>query len=663
MVRAKLPNLLRPFHFADLSLSLVSSCGPFKNILLEGSPLAADTKQVLYASMAATEPNRHDYTVGVICALPKELAAMDIMLDVEHLSPGSLPGDTNNYSLGVIAGHNVVIACLPAGHTGTVSAATASTHLRSSYPRVSVLLMVGIAGGVPSKANDVRLGDVVVSQPSGTSGGVIQYDFGKTLQGGTFQRTGQLPSPSSRVLSAVASLKAKHMKHGQNLSAVMKAAAQKYPNMSRYCRYPGAALDQLFQAEYEHRSLEGPPSNPNVHCSACDKNYLVHRSARTTSEPSIHYGTIASGNQVMKDGLTRDKIAAENDLLCFEMEAAGLMQDRCLVIRGICDYADSHKNKDWQEYAAIAAAAFTKDLLKVFPVQSLQNTQKKGPKIGGQSLILKDPWQVQLSDENSIWTALVNGISDYDREKSHRRLSIKRLTGTGEWLLVHPKVIDWSQGTFNNSLWCSGGVGAGKTMLCTKLVDYMKSMSTSTGKMLIYFYCETSNPKTTQAKCLFRSLIQQILHYLWRSKRRCPKHIMDDIESLFRPSGLEPDLDDLTSVFSKLFFMVPEATYLIDGLDELNSTDVVETLSTLHRLFKDASTQKLFLASRDELGVNLRPALSQHLHILPKATEEDINHYIDCEVSRKAVEERVITDSQDLMDKIKHDLQKGACGM
>lgn len=79
--------------------------------------------------------------------------------------------------------------------------------------------------------------------------------------------------------------------------------------------------------------------------------------------PAIHYGSIASGNQLMKDALVRDRYAGQG-VLCFEMEAAGLMNHfPCLVIRGICDYADSHKNKEWQGYAAMAAAAYAKDLL------------------------------------------------------------------------------------------------------------------------------------------------------------------------------------------------------------------------------------------------------------------------------------------------------------
>jgi len=99
-----------------------------------------------------------------------------------------------------------------------------------------------------------------------------------------------------------------------------------------------------------------------------DTSKLILRPERTEGEdnPAIHYGLIASANQLMKNALVRDKLAAEMDVLCFEMEAAGLMNHfPCLVIRGICDY--SHNNKEWQGYAAMAAAAYTKDLCRIQP--------------------------------------------------------------------------------------------------------------------------------------------------------------------------------------------------------------------------------------------------------------------------------------------------------
>ncbi|KAI9037125.1 uncharacterized protein KD926_000842 [Aspergillus affinis] len=101
---------------------------------------------------------------------------------------------------------------------------------------------------------------------------------------------------------------------------------------------------------------------------------LVDRKARVTDEPVTHYGLIASGNQVIKDAKKRDFLAQSMDILCFEMEAAGLVdQLPCLVIRGICDYCDSHKHKGWQGYAALTAAAYTKELLSVAPLAVTQS--------------------------------------------------------------------------------------------------------------------------------------------------------------------------------------------------------------------------------------------------------------------------------------------------
>jgi len=80
----------------------------------------------------------------------------------------------------------------------------------------------------------------------------------------------------------------------------------------------------------------------------------------------VHYGSIASSNQVIKNAAFRDKLNRDlgGQILCVEMEAAGLMDNfPCIVTQGICDYADSHKNKSWQEHAAAVAAAFAKELL------------------------------------------------------------------------------------------------------------------------------------------------------------------------------------------------------------------------------------------------------------------------------------------------------------
>ncbi|KAJ5987943.1 hypothetical protein N7481_003153 [Penicillium waksmanii] len=311
--------------------------------------------------------SHQDYTVGWICALPLEMAAAKLMLDAIHPSLSQPLTDKNTYILGDIGSHNVVIACLPGGSYGNVSAAMVATQLLSTFHSIRFGLMVGIGGGVPSKKADIRLGDIVVSQPTDTSGGVIQYDLGKAFTGGQFQRTGMLNRPPEILLTTLATLQAHHLTEDSRvLEFACDASSKMKPNKAKSFTRP-AEEDCLYQAEYEHKTSDT--------CASCDRSKLVPRLPRDHEEPIIHYGLVASANQVVKDARRRDQLAHDLGVYCVEMEAAGLMNGfPCLVIRGICDYSDSHKNKEWQGYAAAMAAAYAKELLLVVPTNRIDST-------------------------------------------------------------------------------------------------------------------------------------------------------------------------------------------------------------------------------------------------------------------------------------------------
>lgn len=265
----------------------------------------------------------------------------------------SLVGIGCTYSPGRIGTHNVVIACPPAGKTGIGSAANIAERMKRTFPSLRFGLMVGIGGGVSSADNDIRLGDVVVSKPDTQYGGVVQYDFERTIKEGRLILTGALNQPPTKLLTAVNKLRSIHT-FGQ------------YGFVQHLSKMPPESLgeqeDRLFEAGYDHVKDED-----NTTCIKCEVGRLKKRHTReNSSRPRIFYGTIACANRFMEHGETRDRIAQQSGVLCFAMEDAELMNDfPCLVIRGICDYADSHKNKKWQPYAAATAAAYTKDLLSV----------------------------------------------------------------------------------------------------------------------------------------------------------------------------------------------------------------------------------------------------------------------------------------------------------
>jgi nucleoside phosphorylase len=305
--------------------------------------------------MSTLTPPRQSYAVGIICALDVEKAAVEAMLTEEHGRVEKAAGDDNAYTFGKIGAHNVVVACLPAGVMGKVSATAVAKDMMRSFP-IKVGLMVGICGGVWSERADVRLGDVVVSQPEGMHGGVVQWDYGKMERDGVFKRTGTLNKPPRPLLNAVQSLKSRHRRKGNELHQSLEKMLSSNPYMVDEYGYPGLEHDDLFEASYGH------PHGDT--CVGCDRSRLCNREPRKDERPLIHYGNIASGDQVVKDAPTRDRIAREEGILCFEMEAAGLMDTfPCMVIRGVCDYADSHKNKRWQSYAAATAACYAKELL------------------------------------------------------------------------------------------------------------------------------------------------------------------------------------------------------------------------------------------------------------------------------------------------------------
>ncbi|KAF5507555.1 Kinesin light chain [Colletotrichum aenigma] len=324
------------------------------------------------------------YTVGWICALSTEFDAAQAFLDEEHEDcPPVAPNDNNNYALGKIGRHNVVIAVLPDGGYGTNAAGAVARDMLHSFPNVRIGLMVGIGGGAPSSKHDVRLGDVVVSSRDGGKGGVFQYDFGKAVQDQdiSFQHTDFLDQPPMLLRTAVSALKSRYKRKGHQLNNAIDEALERWPRLRGEYSRPPPASDRLYRSEIIH------PQTSEGCAKVCsdDPTHIILRAERVehTDDPAIHYGLIASANQLMKNATIRDKLAAEYGVACFEMEAAGLMNHfPCLVIRGICDYSDSHKNKEWQGFAAMVAAAYAKDLLLQIAPTSVETEKPIGEVLG-----------------------------------------------------------------------------------------------------------------------------------------------------------------------------------------------------------------------------------------------------------------------------------------
>ncbi|KAI3570622.1 hypothetical protein IWW34DRAFT_825064 [Fusarium oxysporum f. sp. albedinis] len=470
--------------------------------------------------------NPQDYTVGWICALTIESVAAQAFLDEEHEGPRAVAqNDNNNYALGRIGSHNIVIAVLPDGEYGTAVAAAVARDMLGSFPNIRIGLLVGVGGGAPSPNHDIRLGDIVVSSRDSGKGGVFQYDFGKTIQNQSFQETGFLNQPPTVLRAAVNALKGRYDLKGHRLNNDVDMALKKIKKRKKYSR-PPASSDRLYRADIIH------PPNSSEGCSVVcgdDPFHILARAERDEEDdnPAIHYGLVASANQLMKDALVRDKLAAEKSVLCFEMEAAGLMNHfPCLVIRGICDYSDSHKNKEWQGFAAMAAAASNQHVAEI-----------------------KD-W---LSPPDSSTNA------NHARKLRHE--------GTGEWCLNSAAFREWETGS-RRHLWLYGLPGCGKTVLSTTILDHLMNID---DHIILDFFFDFSDTTKQTVDGMLRSLVFR-LYKLGLSSSR-------ELDGLFKSHHDGKDQPATKTLLGCLHTMMrgPIKIFLVlDALDE--STTRVELL-------------------------------------------------------------------------------------
>ncbi|KAI5460664.1 hypothetical protein BGZ63DRAFT_488662 [Mariannaea sp. PMI_226] len=305
---------------------------------------------------------RLDFEIAIICALVIEADAVRGLFDRDWDDDGppydKAPGDSNAYSAGLLGRHNVVLAYMPG--MGKAKAANVASNCRTSFPNIRLALVVGVCGvvpHVPDTKDEIVLGDVIMSS------GVIQYDLGRWLPEQFVRKNTLLDSlgrPNAEILTLLAKLGSIHdRKRLRDKLAGHLEVLQEEPELK--AEYPGIAHDKLFNATYRHIS-DGKT------CEECGCNGDLirrHRLDQGIPKPVVHAGLIASGDTVMKSGERRDNIARDEGIIGFEMEGAGMWDTfPCLVIKGACDYADSHKTKVWQRYASATAAACTKAFLE-----------------------------------------------------------------------------------------------------------------------------------------------------------------------------------------------------------------------------------------------------------------------------------------------------------
>ncbi|KAF5231869.1 hypothetical protein FAUST_9005 [Fusarium austroamericanum] len=582
------------------------------------------------------------YAIGWIAALPIERAAATALLHDRHDAPEGFDqhqSDTNSYTWGRIGEHNVVIASLPAGVHGITSAATTASNLIHSLPHIRVGLLVGIGGGIarPDEGQDIRLGDIIVSQPDGTTGGVVQYDLGKAKTNGGWERKGSLDKPPPVLLHALASLQAEHEIEPSKVPDLLQAMLEANPGMTRPKRdftYQGAENDRLFDSKYDHVG--------GSNCDKCDSTLEVERDQRESPDPEIHYGIIASGNKLIKDAATRDNLFADtgHQCLCVEMEAAGLM-DRfpCLVIRGICDYADSHKNDRWQRYAAATAAAFAVELLEYVPAAQLEATQKVVEAI--QTLKLKVyslSAPIQSVDYRTALDQLpvAEGASFDSKAEEHNPTC---LPDTREELL---KEIDcWIDNPTSKTIfWLNGMAGTGKSTI-SRTVAHSRS---KLGDLGASFFFKRGEIDRGNLNKVMSTLAYQLAFDI-QGAAIFIKKTLDNNPAIVGKSAREQFQRLIQEPLSEAAAVAKATSPVVVVIDALDECDQEADIRLLINIFAQAKTPlpqlRVFLTSRPELPIRLGFSQVQGsyqdlvLHAIPaQIVKHDIVVFLNAEFEK-----------------------------
>ncbi|KAF2676063.1 purine and uridine phosphorylase [Lentithecium fluviatile CBS 122367] len=429
------------------------------------------------------DPGEYTGTVGCICAFTTEAVSLRAFFNEEH-GPLDVPHkDKNIYSAGRMAGHNLVVATLPFGRYGMSQATSFIGNMVRSFPNLRFCLMVGIGGGVPNP-HDVRLGDVVISALVGRTGGVLQYDHSKAIQNQPFRSTQHLNEPPDFLLSAINKLIQNYELEGHPLQDSIGHVLANRPRLKAIISV------QETRATY--------------FCGTQDSKLAKRLPRAEGGEIELHYGIIASGSSLMKDARTRDRLAKDEEALCFEMEAAGLMNKfLCLVIRGICDYSDSHKNDDWHGYAAMAAAAYAKELLRVLRPSSVEREKQIQAilqDVGQDVKVLKQTYTETRNKQKRH--KILNWLPSHEDTGTHNRLREDRMTGAGKTIIAS---------TITHHLQTLFEPQSYQGTIPIEDAD-AEPLNAFTG--IAYIYCSFRTPETKKIKAFLGSILKQLAGYI-----------------------------------------------------------------------------------------------------------------------------------------------------
>ncbi|KAF3099580.1 hypothetical protein TWF569_004720 [Orbilia oligospora] len=574
-----------------------------------------------------------EITIAIFCALSCESVAVKYALDEEfQCRPKSHPNARKYiYSFGQIGSHKVLIA--RPNQMGKVNAAGLSATISQQFPNIRFALMIGIGAGIPNK-RDIRLGDVAVSIPRENHPGVIEYDFGKLKKDG-FTLKGCLNKPPSILLSADGQLDDDERMNKRPFRKMLRNII-KQPGYER----PNTA-DVLFDPSFHH-------VNEGSDCSGCEassQRIVIARIPRSPwpNEPVVHRGLILSGSIVVKNPKDRDLLCqGHDDAICYEMEAAGIMDEiPCLVVRGISDYADTHKQDAWHCYAAAAAAAYGKAILcRIYgeDVEEMITIKEAMAQIETKVDIINQNLsdlqrEVYNNHRETKHTEILEWVCPGAALSArHSTIVSARQAGTGKWFMTQNAFSRWLIPSKNSSeiLWCYGIPGAGKSTISSVVIDYLEEQRTqdpTTRTAVAYFYFDFSN-KEIDARRFTRNLLKQ-LSFQSPNFPQGLTELFKTYSSSGKTEAEDQRIEDLLIESASNF----KYTYIVvDALDECAPEQRLNVLNIIQRLAGSGGA-RVFATSRPH-PEDINEVFKEVNKIELGAKADDIRKYIKAEIGR-----------------------------
>ncbi|RYP55521.1 hypothetical protein DL770_010904 [Monosporascus sp. CRB-9-2] len=555
------------------------------------------------------------YTVAWLAPLEIEAQAALHMLDKRH--QGRFPmgrGDDYVFQAGEMYGHNVIVATLPAGQEyGTGSAAALASQVKKFFPNLWFGLLVGVAAGLPNLTQspplDIRLGDVLVGLPTGKSAGLIAYDLGKETAKDGFQLLHfgyVLASTETVVRSAIGSIKLKALKDAETFLPYYETIKHKEHSSGTFVD-PGQKQDKLYL----------------VDDSGTER--LVERERRPDDmRARVWYGPIGSGEKLMKNAQKRNELRDKYGLIGLEMEAAGIMNRIPVgVIRGVCDYGDEHKNKEWQPYAAAMAAAYAKAILHKIPPKKIAR---------------KEPVLVQ-SDEDKRCLEHLRTTDPRDDKKRIEDTKGGLVRSSSDWILGHEDFRRWRDHDEARLLWIKGDPGKGKTMLLIAIIDELERQQHSTITVLSYFFCQGTISDLNSATAVLRGLVYllgvkypSLVSHLRKSYDSAGSKLFEGMNAFF---SLSKVLEDMLRDAS-----LSRAYIVIDALDECEA-DLPRLLKFIVHNTSASPCVKWIVSSRNKVDIEQQLKLDDSgmkLSLELRHNAEQVAHAVNTYINWKVME-------------------------